>query len=142
MRRAAKIDNSQPEIVEAGRAEGWEWHRVQGDFEGVWWHPVLDVMFWCELKTRTSSGRIPVDQRQERQRKFLRWTGCPIFTSPDELIEHMRTYYPAGTVPAELMAFARRLKERFEQEWRASPTKASGARELIEMGQTQLSESQ
>jgi hypothetical protein len=138
MRRAAKTDDAAGEIVQAIEDEGWECFDIRLPCDKLCWHPVLDVLCWMEIKSnRKANGQPKLRSDQEKQTKFLRWTSCPIVTTPQEAIAELRKFYPPTAVPADVAAFARGLKERFEQEWKANKTAAPGARELIELGQTQ-----
>lgn len=126
MRRAAKTDDAAGEIVKAGEDEGWECYDVRLPCDKIFWHPVLDVLQWAEIKTRAKSGRIPVDKRQEGQLKFLAYTSCPIVTSPQELLELLRSRYPHSASP-EVIALAHKIRKDFERDWNRDGAAASAA---------------
>lgn len=118
MRRAAKTDDSAGPIVEAIEAEGWECFDVRLPMDKLCWHPVLDVLVWMEIKSRAKSGRIPVDKRQETQRKFLAWTSCPVVTTPEEALAELRKHYPSDVATPDLIAYAHRMRADFERAWK------------------------
>lgn len=68
MRRAARVDASQPEIVDALRRCGWEWldtTRVGCGFpDGIAWKPGKTRL--VEIKTAT--GKLTPDQEKFHQR--------------------------------------------------------------------------
>jgi len=128
-RAAAKCDANQPAIVQAIREEGWDCHIIRVPCDVICWHPVLDVLVWLEIKDgRKKDGSAKQDHRQETQRKFLRWTSCPIVTTPEEALAVLRTHYPAGVIPAELSAWCHRIRADFQREY-ARNKQAPGAAE-------------
>lgn len=85
MRRAAKIDTAQPDIV-AG-LERWGYSVVKLGFpvdlavrKDSWSPGMFQLM---EVKTASSTGRIPVKKRQSAQRAFLADFNVPVVTTLD-----------------------------------------------------------
>lgn len=131
MRRAAKVDNSQQPIVDAIEAEGWECWLIRLPCDVVCWHPVLDVCQQMEIKTAAKSGRVPVDQRQEEQRKFLARTSTPIVTNATEALAVLRRRYPSGLASSALLAYSQRLQAEFTAEWEHDQKTARSAMSLL-----------
>lgn len=94
MRRASKVDNSQQEIVDAIRAEGWEVFIVKLPCDLFCWHPILDVWQPMECKShRKKDGTTVQDKRQEEQIRFLHKTRCPVVTTPAEALDWLAKHY-------------------------------------------------
>ncbi len=132
MRRAAKTDDAKGAIVAAGEEEGWQAFDVRLPCDVLWWHPVLDVLQWTEIKTIHVGRRKPaVDKRQEAQRKFLAWTSCPIVTNKDELLAVLIRHYPSDVARPDLIAYARKLREDFERDWKRDGTAVGAAMRIV-----------
>jgi hypothetical protein len=123
----ARVDKAAPEIVTAIRDEGWDCHLIRLPCDVLCWHPVLDI--WQPLEIATKGGKRKADAT-ETQRKFLRWTSLPVVYTPAEALEALRKHHPAGTVSAELAAWAIKLRDDFELEWKRTG-KAAGAAERV-----------
>lgn len=120
MRRAAKTDDAAGAIVKAGEDEGWECFDVRLPCDKIFWHPVLDVLQWVEIKTIHQGRKKPqVDKRQEAQAKFLARTSCPIVTSPEELLALLSKHYPSDLARPDLVLMAKRIRDEFERAWKA-----------------------
>lgn len=132
-RHAANVDKSQQPIVAAILEEGWEVWVIRVPCDLLCWHPVLDVWQPMEVKNPkrcNSSGESWDRAQQKSQRKFLAWTDVPVVTTIEQAVSALRAHYPTDA-PAELIAWARRIRAGFQAEWEATG-KAPGARARVE----------
>jgi hypothetical protein len=85
MRRAAKVDATQKDIVDALRKAGAQVWVIKQPVD-------LLVYFrgrWQPMEAKTGRGKklaVYRDKRQEAQSEFLDSTGCPIVRTPEEAL--------------------------------------------------------
>jgi hypothetical protein len=92
VRRAARIDTVQAEIVEGLRKAGYRVEIISRPVDllvGIWGGIGVGMFYrqiirrWTpmEVKTLTKTGARRVRRDQEAQEAFIRETGCPVVTS-------------------------------------------------------------
>lgn len=96
MRRAAKVDSVQNEIVEGLREWGYHVEIIGRPVDllvGYHWHTeapdgMIRHMGWklLEVKTPTKAGKRRKRKDQEDQDDFIAWTGTPVVTSLHEAL--------------------------------------------------------
>ena len=90
MRRAAKVDASQPGIVDALEDAGYRVEIIGLPVDLAVLIPRTTGVFqMLECKTLTKSGKVPKDKRQQDQQQFLEETGTPIVGTPQQALDVM-----------------------------------------------------
>lgn len=93
-----KRDKSEPAIVEALEAAGYDVYRQQRSDLMVrksYWEPGTFLVMECKTG-QGKKGRIAVDKRQKAQIAFLKQTGVPRVTTPAMALEAVRAVWHEG----------------------------------------------
>lgn len=100
MRRAAKTDSSQQEIVDSLRKAGyrveiikWPVDLLVGKtrvYRDITHDEVLTDWKILELKTPTKTGKLPKRKDQEKQDEFCKSTGTPRVTNLEQALEALK----------------------------------------------------
>ncbi len=127
-RHAARADMAAPEVVGAIRGEGWDCHLIRLPCDVLCWHPVLDI--WQPIEIATKGGKRKADAN-ESQRRFLAWTDVPVVYTPDEAVAVLSRHYPSDVARPDLIAYARRLREDFERDWKRDGEAVGAAMRIV-----------
>ena len=97
-RFAARVDDSQGEIIKAIRKAGWQVWVIRKPVDLLVRLPAYDLWIPLEVKTPDAKGRRrSPDKRQVEQNEFIGMTGCPVVCTPEEALQALRRAVIART---------------------------------------------